>query len=144
MTSEKPLRVLADLNIILDVLARREPHYKTSAQVWAAIESGQALGLIAAHSVTTLFYLLTRHTSQAKAKAALVDVLRVFSVAAVDQNVIQAALSLPGRDFEDAVQTAAALQANADAIVTRDLKGYRDSPVTAFDPSGLLMSLQTR
>lgn len=143
MISEKPLRVLADLNIILDVLAQREPHYKTSAQVWAAIESGQAQGLIAAHSVTTLFYLLSRHTSPAKAKAALVDVLQVFSVASVDQSVIQAAMSLPGKDFEDAVQTAAALQANVDYIVTRDPKGYKDSPVASLDPTVFLTLLQT-
>ena len=42
-----------------------------------------------------------------------------MSVAAVDQAVIEGALNLPYRDFEDAVQMAAALYNGAEYLVTR-------------------------
>ena len=58
--------ILVDLNVILDVLQHREPHYAASAMVWSAVETRQARGLIAAHSVTTLFYLLARYHSAAE------------------------------------------------------------------------------
>jgi hydrogenase maturation factor len=47
-------RILVDANVALDVLAKREPHYATSAAVWALAEQGKVEGLLAAHTVTTL------------------------------------------------------------------------------------------
>jgi len=54
--------ILLDFNVLLDVLVQREPHYRPSADVWETVESGRAKGLLAAHSLTTLHYLLARHT----------------------------------------------------------------------------------
>jgi hypothetical protein len=48
------LRVLVEANVALDVLAKREPHYATSAAVWALVEQGHIEALLAAHMVTTL------------------------------------------------------------------------------------------
>ena len=47
--------VLIDLNVLLDVLQKREPFYETSAGLLAAVETGQVQGFVAAHSLTTLF-----------------------------------------------------------------------------------------
>ncbi len=135
MVNGPMLRVLFDLNVVLDVLARRAPHYDDAARVWAYAESGQIEGLLAAHSVTTLFYLLRRHLGMPQAKAALHDVLHVFRVAAVDQEVIQAALILGWNDFEDAVQAAAAVAANAVYILTRDESDFPGCPVAVVHPA---------
>ena len=53
-------RVLIDLNVVIDVLLDRAPHAEASAALWAAIETGEAEGLLAAHCVTTLHYLASR------------------------------------------------------------------------------------
>jgi predicted nucleic acid-binding protein len=66
------LRVLVDANVTLDVLAKREPHYATSAAVWALVEQGQLEGLLAAHTVTTLHYLVTKHLSRQQANLAMI------------------------------------------------------------------------
>lgn len=50
--------VLIDLNIILDVLQKRDPFYDISVQLLAGAETGLMTGYLAAHSVTTLFYLI--------------------------------------------------------------------------------------
>ena len=97
--------LLLDLNVVLDVLQKREPHYEGSARVWAAVEDGRAKGFMAAHSVTTLFYLLARYLNRNLATAAIRDVVEVFSVAQVDEAVIRHALSYGWKDFEDAVQS---------------------------------------
>jgi hypothetical protein len=72
-----------------------------------------------------------------KTKRILTSILRVFRVAAVDNAVIQEALLLPFTEFEDAVTAAAALTAGCDFIVTRDPKGFRQSPVPAVTPAAL-------
>ena len=136
------MRVLVDLNVILDVLARREPHYEASKQVWAAVELGRVQGLIAAHTVTTLFYLLTRYTDLVQARAALAELLQVFSVAAVDQATIQAAIAVAWPDFEDAVQMIAALQAGATYVITRNPEDFKNGPLAALTPPSFLALLE--
>ena len=133
---ERP-RVLFDVNVILDVLQRRQPFYDDSAASFAAAETGRITGLAAAHTVTTLFYLLVRWGSQDSARVHIVDLLSVLSVAAVDARVIEQALVLPYRDLEDAVQMAAAHQARADYLVTRDRAGYASGPIPAVTPAEL-------
>ena len=127
-------RVLVDVNVVLDVLLDRQPHVEASAAVWAAIETGSSEGLLAAHAVTTIHYLIRKGLGAAKAKRTASAMLRVFSVAAVDGRVIQYALELPLPDFEDSVTAAAALFAGCDYIVTRDPKGFRESPVRYLTP----------
>lgn len=80
-------KVLVDVNVVLDVLLDREPHVRSSANVWAsAIEARNAEGLLAAHAVTTIHYLIRREVgSPAKAKRIVASLLRVFGVALVDQ-----------------------------------------------------------
>jgi hypothetical protein len=55
--------------------------------------------------------------------------------------VLEQALALPYRDLEDAVQTAAARQAGADYLVTRDRVGYAAGPLPAPNPAELLALL---
>jgi predicted nucleic acid-binding protein len=127
-------RVLVDVNLVLDVLLDRQPHVEGSAAVWTAIETGSSEGLLAAHAVTTIHYLIRKELGAAKAKRTISAMLRVFHVAAVDGRVIQDALELPLPDFEDSVTAAAAVLAGCDYIVTRDPKGFRGSPIRCLTP----------
>ncbi len=135
------LRVLVDANVVLDVLAKRQPHYPTSAAIWALAEQGEVEGLLAAHSVTTLFYLLAKHLGQQQANLALTQLLQVFDVAAIDRDVILKALALGWQDFEDAVQMAAALKSQANYLVTRNPKDFKDELVQVLQPGDLLALL---
>jgi len=131
-------RVLVDLNVVLDVLFQREPHYKEAAVVFRRIEAGDFSGLLAAHSVTTLHYLASKRLGRAKCRALILDVLQLFDVVSVDGDRLRHALSLDWKDFEDAVQAACAEAAEADYLVTRDKKGFRAATVRVLTPGELL------
>ena len=131
-------RVLVDLNVVLDVLFQRDPHYKEAAVVFRKIEAGDLSGLLAAHSVTTLHYLASRRLGPAKCRALLVDVLELFDVVPVDGDRLRRALGLGWKDFEDAVQAACAEATEADYLVTRDKKGFRASTVRVITPGELV------
>lgn len=130
-------RVLFDTNVVLDVLLDRKPHAEASAAAWAAIETGRSEGLLAAHAVTTLHYLIRKELGASKARQILASILRVFAVAPVDNNVIHEAFELRLSDFEDAVTAAAARIAGCDYIVTRDPKGFRGSLVPPLAPAAI-------
>ena len=130
-------RVLFDTNVVLDVLLDRQPYVEASAAAWAAVETGVAEGMLAAHAVTTIHYLVRKERGNAKARRIVSAILRVFGVAAVDAAVLQEALELPWPDFEDAVTAAAARTAGCEFIVPRDPKGFRGSPVRSLTPEAV-------
>jgi predicted nucleic acid-binding protein len=130
-------RLLFDVNVVLDVLLDRNPFVKGSAAAWAAVETHTSEGLLAAHAVTTIHYLVREELGATKAKRIISAILGVFDVAAVDGAVIQEALRLSSADFEDAVTAAAARIAGCDYIVTRDPKGFRGSPVRPLTPEAV-------
>jgi predicted nucleic acid-binding protein len=131
-------RILFDTNVILDVLLERKPHFEASASAWAAVETGISEGMLAAHAVTTIHYLIRREKGSVKARSIVSAILTVFGVAAVDSVVVQEALQLAFSDFEDAVTAAAARLAGCEYIVTRDPKGFRGSPVRSLTPEAVV------
>jgi len=130
-------RVLFDVNVVLDVLLDRKPYAEASAATWAAVETGTAQGLLAAHAVTTVQHLVRKEMGAAKAGRIISAILSVFGIAAVDGAVIREALQLPCSDFQDAVTAAAARLAGCDYIVTRDPRGFRGSPVRSLTPEAV-------
>jgi predicted nucleic acid-binding protein len=131
-------KILFDVNVVLDVLLDRKPHVEASAIAFAAAEIGTVQGWLAAHAVTTIYYLIRQEMSAAKARQTLSSILSVFKVAAVDGTVIQEALQLACPDFEDAVTAAAARQAHCHYIVTRDPKGFHGSAVPSLPPEAIV------
>jgi len=127
-------KILVDINVVLDVLLDRKPHAGPSAALWAAIETGMAEGVLAAHAVTTIHYLVRKERVASKARRTVTAILRVFGIAAVDGDVVRQALQFSWPDFEDSITASAAQSAGCDAIVTRDPRGFPDSPVRVLTP----------
>ena len=136
-------RVLVDLNVVLDVLFQRDPHYREAAVLFSRIEAGDLAGFVAAHSVTTLYYLAAKRLGRAKCTRLMTDVLELFEVVPVDGDGLRHALGLGWKDFEDAVQAVCAETAAVDYLVTRDKKGFRDATMRVLTP-GELVALPTR
>ena len=61
------MRLFLDINVVLDVLTRREPWWRDSAAVLSLLEADEVSGMIAAHSVTTLHYLCAKHLGPGEA-----------------------------------------------------------------------------
>lgn len=128
-------RVLLDVNVVLDVLLDRKPFASSAAAVWSAVEEGRAEGLVSAHAVTTIHYLNAREVGPRQARDTTEALLSVFEVAGVDGTVMRAALALGWNDFEDAVTAAAARRAKCDALVTRNPRDFKSSPVRLLAPA---------
>jgi predicted nucleic acid-binding protein len=92
-------------------------------------------GYLAAHTTTTLFYLLQKGLGAKRARKALSDLLRIVDIVAVDEDRIRHALAMGWTDFEDAVQAACAEKAEVDYLVTRDKAAFRRAAVRVLSPS---------
>lgn len=138
---ERNPSILIDLNIILDVLQKREPFLETSAGLLSAVESGQVQGYVAAHSITTLFYLIQRGRSAADARAIITNLLQFLKVLPIDQIMIEQALNLDYPDFEDAVQMMSAVKHKMDCLVTRNIKDFQPPLLPVMQPVDFLTTL---
>ncbi len=135
--------MLCDINFILDIFLKREPFYSPAAAVFKKVEKKELAGYLCALSFPTLFYLLSKELRRDKAMKTLEKLRVVFSVAPVDEKVIDLSLVSGFKDFEDAVQYYSALQAKADCIITRNKGDYRDDTLPVLTPEEFLASLET-
>ncbi len=135
------MRVLVDLNVLLDVIQRREPHYAASARALSVAVAGGIEAAVPGHAVTTLHYVVAKHAGRAAADAVVDWLLSDFEVVAEDKTVLLRARGLGFSDFEDAVVAAAAEKSHSTAIVTRNVSDFVSSPVPAMTPAEILVRI---
>lgn len=117
------MRVFFDLNVLLDVELDR-PTKQASLDAISACDRDGFERFVAWHSLATAFYIANRALDRQRAEDFLADILAMMTVAAVSHSDAINALGFQMKDFEDAMQLAAALAYRADVIVTRNDKDF--------------------
>jgi len=79
---------------------------------------------VTALCIANVFYVGRRLAGLGKAEQSIRDCLAAFEVLSIARPTLEAALLLPGSDYEDNIQIAAAILANLDGIITRDPSGF--------------------
>ena len=130
------MRVLLDINIILDVAFQR-PGEPASSQVIARCGREHEAWL-AWHSLATLAYLIERQQSASFAREFMRGLLGWADVAVAQHADAVQALDWPMPDYEDALQAAAAVACGAQVILTRNGRDFKGSPVPAMTPEAFI------
>jgi predicted nucleic-acid-binding protein len=138
-------RVLFDSDVLLDVLAQRQPFVIASAQALNVVTvtkmEMQIKGYVSGHAVTNIFYILRRQIGSEMARDAISRLLLHLQVASITDEVIRAALQSSMTDFEDAVSSEAANAVGVEIIVTRNKSDFVASSVPAMLPEEFLATL---
>lgn len=132
------MKVLIDTNIILDVLCKRPEFYEDSARIFKLCEVKKITGVISALSIPNIIYILRKELDADKTKEVLDNLMLIFSVADLKADDLKKAADMKFKDFEDAIQSACASRIKANYIVTRNIKDFSESKVTAIKPTELL------
>ena len=138
MAQVRVLRVMIDLNVLLDVLQAREPWAADARAIWAAHNRRVILGHIAAHGLTNLFYIMRRSVGVDQTREATRRCMQTFEIVPVGRTELEDADKLAGNDLEDNLVLTCTLQAGLDAIVTRDPRGFPSASVPVFSPAEFL------
>lgn len=129
------MKVMIDLNVILDVVTNRSQWVNASAKVCTIAGSGSRVqAIISPHAITTVYYLARKHANKVTAERAVDWLMEFFGLAPCGLNEFRRARELPINDFEDAVVASGAESSNCDYIVTRNLSDFNGSPVKAISP----------
>ncbi|AKG23227.1 type II toxin-antitoxin system VapC family toxin [Calothrix sp. 336/3] len=135
------MRVLLDSNIILDFALERQPFFPNSETVVSFVEQGQIEGYICASSFSDLYYIIRREKSRNLALEFLSRMVTFCSIATVDSNTINMALSVNFKDFEDAIQYSTAVMNHLDAIITRNPGDFPIATPRILTPEQLIQEL---
>ena len=133
------MKAMLDLNVLMDVLQRREPFFSSAAAVCAWGEKKRSNTLaVPAHAVTTISYIVRKTAGEDAEGKALDWILGNFEVVPSDAAVFRLARTLGMDDFEDAVVAASASAVRCSYVITRNVADFRRSPVPAVQPSEFL------
>ena len=135
------MRSLIDTNVVLDALLGRKPFAKYAAAIFALAERSRIEAFLCPTTVTTIDYFMERSLPTPEARKAIGRLLKIFEIAPVNRSVLERALALKMRDYEDAVLIASAELVGAEVIVTRNVKDFVRSPLRIFQPDEFLAAL---
>ena len=134
--------ILLDTNVILDFAMKRGEHYAPALEIMRRIAEGHLIAHVSASQITDIYYFLEKKFSHEEAVKVIADMIGSVRIIRVDEKTIKEALESPMKDFEDAVQTAAANGCYIDIVVTRDKKGFTDSDLKVYSPEEFLEALK--
>lgn len=136
------MRILFDINVVLDVLLNRSPWVAEAQSLWDAVAQRKLDGYLAPTTITTIYYLSRKLPGgDVAGRRAVSACLSTFQICPIDGTTLGQALAMTGPDFEDDVQIACAVQSSLDGIVTRNPADFKGAPCRVYSPAELLAAL---
>ncbi|GHV95008.1 twitching motility protein PilT [Spirochaetia bacterium] len=134
--------IVIDVNIFMDFLFKREGHEKV-AEIFKYFIKRKIRGFVCAHEITTLYYFLDKTSNNAnKIRKSIAGIMKRFEVIEINAEILNKALYSKIADFEDAVIEISSNEKNAEYILTRNIKDFKKSIVSAITPEELLVILK--
>lgn len=135
-------KLIIDTDVILDFFFDRKPYSDCASQVLSLCETEKIMGFITPVICSNVYYILRQTAPHDKVIEKLKQLLMILNVLAMDKDVVLQALNSGFRDFEDALQYAAAIRAkHINAILTRNVKDYKKSELGVMTPDDYLKQL---
>ncbi len=125
-------KIFVDSDIILDLLAEREPHYIYAAKLFTLADLKKVRIFTSPLVFANLHYILKKLKSNNFALNNLRKLKTLINILPVNEKIIEQALNSGFKDFEDAIQYFTAVNNGINLILTRNKKDYKKSKITVF------------
>jgi predicted nucleic acid-binding protein len=138
------IKLFVDSDIILDLLAEREPHYIHAARLFTLINQNKIIAYTSPLIFANLHYLLKKQTTNFVALKNLRKLKTLINILPIDERVIEQSLNSEFNDFEDAIQYYTAVNNGITLIITRNKIDYKRSKIDILTAEEFLKSLDTK
>ena len=134
-------KLLIDTNIVIDLLAKREPYYNDSAKLFSLADKKQINLSVSALTIANTNYILLKLKTPNEAKSILRKFKLLVDILPLDDKVINQALNdTDFVDFEDGLLYFSALENDVEIIITRNLKDFKKSAIPVMTAEQFLNS----
>lgn len=121
-------KLFIDTNIIIDLLAQREPFYAESATLFTMADKKLLKLGVSSLTIANTHYILQQKMPANKAKRVLRKLKLIVDIYPLDDKIVSLALNDDlFTDFEDSLQYFTAMEYKQDVIITRNIKDYKKS-----------------
>ena len=132
--------LLIDTNIILDLLAKRQPFYDFAAELFSLADKKKIKLYTSSLSIINTNYILSKTLSEKEAREILRKFRILVKILPCDEKIIDLGLNSHFKDFEDSVQYFTATENNINGIITRNLKDFKSSQIPVMTAEEFLKS----
>ena len=121
--------IFIDTNIVIDLLAKREPFYKEAQDLFTLGDKKEVNLFISSLTFANAYYSIVRHHKEVDAKKYLSKFKVLVTILSLEDKAIELALASDFKDFEDGLQYFIAMENAADIIITRNKKDFITSKI---------------
>ncbi len=132
------MKLFLDTNIVIDVIANREPFVEDSRIILNLCETGQAEGIISTLTLCTISYVLRKFATPGMMRTKLRDLRNILTPIDLSVSLLDKTIASSITDFEDAVQFYTAAYSDADVIITRNIKHFPQDNIPVLTPTEFL------
>jgi len=135
-------KVFIDTNIIVDLLAKREPFYEEAAMLFTLADKQQVNLSVSALTFANTNYILSQSLKPEEVRQILRKLKLIVQVLCINEKIIGLSLNDNDfRDFEDAVQYYTALENDTNIIITRNLKNFQKAKLPVMTAAQFLTTI---
>jgi predicted nucleic acid-binding protein len=130
-----------DSDILLDTILIRQPYFSDSTAIVELTDRERFTLCTSVHGLLNIHYAAKKVFGEKMARQSVLVLTRKLKIVSEDINIVIEAANSDFPDFEDAVQYYAAVTANADVVITRNIKDYKKSIIQVLTPGQFLRTL---
>lgn len=132
-------KLFIDSDVVIDFFTDRAPHVNPASELFELNEQGSVKLFLSAVSINNIYHITRRFLGHNKALDAIEALIEMTEIVGTTKNEIFQALKNNFSDFEDSIQYSSALTIkDLDAIITRNIKDYRNSSIAVMTPLNFL------
>ena len=136
------MKLFLDTNVVIDVIAAREPFVADSRAIFDLCESGKADGRISALTLCTVSYVLRKFVTPGTMRTKLREFRNILTPVDLSVSLLDKAIASSIADFEDAVQFYTAVYSEADYIITRNIRHFPQDNIPVLTPTDFLVIMK--
>lgn len=122
-------KVFVDTNIVIDLLAKREPFYKEAQDLFTLSDKKEIELQISSLTFANAYYSIVKHYKAVDAKKYLLKFKVLVTILPLEDKAIELALASDFADFEDGLQYFIAMDNESDILITRNKKDFKTSKI---------------
>lgn len=133
-------KVFLDTNIALDFLLRRDGVAESALAVFEMCHRNHYEMILSSLSFSNMAYILRKQYYGEELYWRLGTMREMVTISDLTKDMVDAAIKLQAKDFEDALQYFSAISANASCIVTRNIKDFPFASIPVLLPTDFLVT----
>ena len=135
-------KLFIDSDVVIDFLTDREPFANPSSEIFELNERGRLKLHLSATSINNIYYITRKYIGHKETLKVIEDLTETTEIVVTTKKEIIQALKNNFKDFEDSIQYSTALRIKGlEAIITRNVKDYKNSEIAVFTPENYLKTI---